>query len=168
MNVTKNDIKPMTCEEINEMLDSEKETTFNEENNKKIVINDIHDDFDNERSRIRKIEAKNFTKVELLKWNKNPETIKIDEDGDITCESWGDYCIKGKENIVETTELINRYIDECHKMKDFRDFSFIEIIEKPKPIEEPSDDMYADFMCDVNSDIERPKIPENILADFLD
>ena len=75
-------------------------------------------------------DSDNYRKVNILKWTHDKESIKIDEHGDIHCDAWGNYYIKGKDTIVETIELMNRYINECKKDKALRNFSFIELVTK--------------------------------------
>lgn len=120
----------------------------------KIIINDVDDTFTNNTSyRQRKIDADNYRKVEILRWTRNPESIKIDENGNVFCQAWGNYRILGTGNIVETTELINRYIDECGKLKEQRDFSFITLIEQHHEDKEKNDNKLL--------------IAENALIDFI-
>lgn len=95
------------------------------------VMSINHDTPDDEKPlRIDENDSDNYRKVNILKWTHDKESIKIDEHGDIHCDAWGNYYIKGKDTIVETIELMNRYINECKKDKALRNFSFIELVTK--------------------------------------
>lgn len=139
---------------FNEMS-KELETDFIPENDKHISIKNItHDELtENSRTSQRKLDCENFKKVDILRWTRDPESIKIDEDGDIHCDAWGNYYIRGTGDVTTTVELINQYIEECHKQKDFRNFDFIELIEKlPEENIEEED---------------KPLISEDLLKEFL-
>lgn len=95
----------------------------------------------------------NERKIDILRYPRDPESIKIDEHGDVYCQAWGNYRVRGLGSTVETVEMINHYIDECAKPKNERDFSFINIFEHH------DDEYYTD---------DKLLISENALVDFID
>lgn len=64
----------------------------------------------------------NEEKQKILRFNRNKEALKIDEEGDITCNSWGNYFIVGFDEPALSVELINEYLDECKKPINQRRF----------------------------------------------
>ena len=61
-------------------------------------------------------------------WTFNEEDFTIDPKFNFTHATWkGTYC-KGGESLVDTIEIINRYIDECQKPYGKRNLSFIHIV----------------------------------------
>lgn len=69
-------------------------------------------------------------KADLLRWNHDRESIKIDDDGDIVCIAWGNYAIKGTGDLIETCMLIDDYVNECQKPKRSRDLGWVVLLEK--------------------------------------
>lgn len=64
----------------------------------------------------------NKEKVQILRKPRTKASIAIDDNGDIVCQSWGNYYICGAENTAETTKIINDYIEECLKPVNERNF----------------------------------------------
>jgi len=64
----------------------------------------------------------NEEKQKILRFNRNKEALKIDEEGDIICNSWGNYFIVGFDEPALSVELINEYLDECKKPINQRRF----------------------------------------------
>lgn len=61
-------------------------------------------------------------------WDYNLEDFKINEHFNFTHISWkGTYC-KGGNSLVETIELINKYIDEIRKPRIQRDLSWLHLV----------------------------------------
>ena len=61
-------------------------------------------------------------------WDYNLEDFKINEHFNFTHVTWkGTYC-KGGNSLVETIELINKYIDEIRKPRFQRDLSWLHLV----------------------------------------
>ena len=61
-------------------------------------------------------------------WDYNLEDFKINERFNFTHITWkGTYC-KGGNSLVETIELINKYIDEIGKPHIQRDLSWLHLV----------------------------------------
>lgn len=68
-----------------------------------------------------------YENTKNTKWNLTDEGFTIDENLNFTYSPWRGIYIKGGETLVETVELINRFIEEGNKNTS-RDFSWIKLV----------------------------------------
>ena len=69
-----------------------------------------------------------YEEAKNKKWEYNFEDFKIDENFNFTHVSWkGTYC-QGGNSVLETVELINRYIEEGSKPYGTRDLSWLHLV----------------------------------------
>lgn len=72
--------------------------------------------------------AKLYEEAKNKVWNYSLEDFKINECFNFSHVSWkGTYC-KGGNSLVETIELINKYIDEIRKPRFQRDLSWLHLV----------------------------------------
>lgn len=64
-------------------------------------------------------------KSKLYKYNLDDFTI--DENHNISYKGWKTK-IQGGKNVIETIEIINKYIEECEKPYGKRDLSFVHLV----------------------------------------
>lgn len=68
-----------------------------------------------------------YEQTKNKKWDLTDEGFAIDENLNFTYSPWNGIWIKGGDTIIETIELINRFIEEGNK-NESRDFSWIKLV----------------------------------------
>ena len=82
-----------------------------------------------EEAKRREICTKLYDKACGIQWDLTQEEFSIDENFNFTHATWRGTYVKGGDNVVATVEIINMYIEECKKPYEYRDLSFIHLVE---------------------------------------
>lgn len=67
-------------------------------------------------------------KQKLKTYKYDLEEFKIDEKNNISHPSWKGTKICGGNSVIESVEIINKYINECEKTYGQRDLSFVHLV----------------------------------------
>lgn len=67
-------------------------------------------------------------KQRLKEYKYNLEDFKIDENNNISHPEWKGTKIQGGNSVIESVEIINKYINECEKPYGKRDLSFVHLV----------------------------------------